>query len=418
MLHNQYDSGHLADEFSTSGRASFSLPIWLCALAWLAFHGEVAAQGADTFRGLHPYVGAGFVYDSNLLRQPDDQIDVLSNKKSDRYVTLEAGLDGKLNFSRQSILLDGRIFRNNYDHYGDLDHTGGHAGITWQWLWDPKWSGDIGYEYDRKIRDFSNQVVTIPRKDLRTENRGFVFVSRALGGGYSLNLGASLADVEYEESSRLDIERDTVRAGFVYETIRKNRIGLETEFLNGKFKNADNRDFDEMRADIILDWRLSERNRLDAKFGYAERDNDDSNRSDFDGFTGRFRLVRRGGLRNKLVATVWRDISTFGDEVANYAVVDGISIEPEWGIGRSSALRLFAGYEKRDYKGFRTLDEIPDLDLDSRDDDIYTGSIWYDWQVAEIVTLTFGYIGEIRDSNRDTAEYDFNHLEFKFRVGL
>ena len=33
-----------------------------------------------------------------------------------------------------------------------------------------------------------------------------------------------------------------------------------------------------------------------------------------------------------------------------------ISVEPEWGIGRSSALRIFASYEKRDYKGFRTLD--------------------------------------------------------------
>ena len=168
---------------------------------------------------------------------------------------------------------------------------------------------------------------------------------------------------------------------------------------------------------MILNRRLSAHNRLDAHIGYAERDNNDPNKTDFDGITGLIKLTRKGRDRDKLTASAWRDISTFGDEVANYAVVEGISIEPEWGVGRSSALRIFAGYENRDYKGFRNIG-APIPDLDPREDDIYTGSLWFDWRVVEIVTLSFGYTGEIRDSTRDTAEYDFNHIEVKVRVDL
>ena len=378
---------------------------------------EIMAQTADSPLLLEPYVEAGIAYDSNLLRQSDDQDIELADKKSDRIYTLQAGVDGKLDISRQEFVMDARIFRKVYDHYDDLDHTGGRGRVAWKWNWAPLWSGDIGYLYDRRLRDFSNQLVALPIRDLRTENRPFASVARSLGGGFTLKAGVRLADVEFEESEGLDIDRHSGKVGLVYETFRNNKIGLEVEFVDGDFKEGDDRDFDETRARATLQWRLSRWNRVDAEFGYAERDHKSSRRTDFDGFTGSLSLVRTSEFGNKLTATVWRDISTFGDEVANYAVVNGIRIEPEWRIGRSLVLRLSGAYEARDYKGFRDID-APVADLVSRDDDIYSAGIWFDWEATRIIMVSLGYTGEIRDSNRDLAEYEYNYVELRFRLGL
>lgn len=387
-------------------------------LGLLALTLDVQAQGTGTRgTGFFPYALAGLSYDSNLLRQSDDEILNLTDQKSDWYVTAEAGVNGKLDISRQRFLIDGRIFHNAYDHYDDLDHTGGHGRLLWRWAWEPYWSGDIGYIYDRRLRDLSNQVVAIPERELRTEHRGFVSISRALGAGLSVNAGYSLADIDYEENSLLELEREVATAGFEYATTLNNTIGIEAEFVDGSFKNDSNRDYEEFRGRVVLDWRLSGRNALDAYIGYTERDNDNPQRTDFDGITGRVGLVRKGAFdRDQLSATMWRDVSTFSDEVANYAVVYGASLEPQWGIGRASTIRLLAQYERRDYKGTKFgLD--PDLELGSRDDDIYTAGVYYDWRIAALVTLSFGYTGEIRDSDRDTAEYDYNLFEFRVRVG-
>lgn len=388
----------------------------LLALLSLAF--DVQAQGAAARgTGFFPYASAGISYDSNLLRQSDDEELVLTDQKSDWFVTAEAGVNGKLDVSRQRFLIDGRIFHKAYDHYDDLDHTGGHGRLAWKWAWEPYWSGDIGYIYDRRLRDFSNQVIGNPQRELRTEHRGFVSIARSLGAGISVNAGYSLADIDFEDNSLLDLEREVATAGFEYATTLNNTIGIEAEFVDGSFKRDSNRDYEEFRGRLVLDWRLSGRNSLDAYVGYTERDNDNPERTDFDGITGRVRLVRKGSFdRDQLSATLWRDVSTFSDEVANYAVVYGASLEPEWGIGRASAIRLLARYERRDYKGTKFgLD--PDLELGSRDDDIYTAGVYYDWRIAALVTLSFGYTGEIRDSDRDTAEYDYNLFEFRIRVG-
>lgn len=378
--------------------------------------GAWAQENASSARGFNPYAGAGIIYDSNLLRLSSDEKDRLDGDASDYYATVEAGVDAEFDFSRQEFVVDGRIFHNKYDHFDDLDHTGGHGLLAWRWQWRPLWSGDVGYVYDRRLRDFSNQIAVIPVKDMRTENRGFASVERSLGSGFELELGASVADVEFDETRSLDIDRETYKIGVVYETLRDTLIGVQTEYVDGDFKDGGARDYEEYAAHATLNWQVTKRSKLDAEAGFTKRDYSNSERPDFDGFTGQAKLVNRGAGKNKWTLSVWRKISSLGDEVANYAVIDGVSVEPEWRIGRSSALRLFAAYERRDFKGLRSIDAA-DIELDSRNDDIYTASVWYDFGIAEIVTLSLGYSAEKRDSNRDLAEYDFNRVEFRVRVG-
>ena len=412
-----YGIGHRPGAFRPAVRLRCMGLAWLLAIVWVAVPAGAKAQGkAPPARGFQPYAQAGIVYDSNLLRLSSDEKDRLDGDASDYYATVEAGVDGKLEVSRQKIVIDGRIFHNKYDHFDDLDYTGGHGRLAWEWQWNPRWSGDVGYVYDRRLRDFSNQIGAIPRKDLRTENRGFASLTRTLGSGFALELGASAADVQFDETSSLDIDRRTLSAGLFYETLRDTLIGIEAEYLDGDFKDGDARDYEESRAHATLDWQMTKRSRLDARAGFTKRDYSNSERPDFDGFTGEARLVNRGPGRSKWALSLWRKISSLGDEVANYAIIDGISIEPEWGLGRSSALRILLAYEKRDFKGLRSID-VADLELESRDDDIYTAGIWYDLGIAEFFTLSLGYTAEKRDSTRDTAEYDFNRLELRIRVG-
>jgi hypothetical protein len=108
---------------------------------------------------------------------------------------------------------------------------------------------------------------------------------------------------------------------------------------------------------------------------------------------------------------LYRDLSNLGDEVLDFAEITGLEVEPRWQVREGLDVRLMVGYEKRDFNPDPEA-ELIGLDPD-RDDDVFTGGAYLDWQFMRVFKLSVGADMEKRDSTRELQDFDFQRFEIK-----
>lgn len=389
----------------TSGRLRLLVCAWLAIATLLAVAHPRAEEWLDVVKGLHPYASIAATHDSNLLR-------LSRNAGSDTYSTLEAGFSTDFDVSRQRFLIDGRIYRNDYDRFSQFDYTGGHALALWKWIYGRPWKGELGFKYDRRLRDLANQL--IPAKDLIDRSRFFGEADRWLNERWLLGMRANWTNVSFSE--RADLDKRLLGGGIDLDYVSRagNSVGLESNYTDAHFSDASRRDYREWFLGPNVDWQITGKTRLSATAGYLQRDHDTTSERDFQGPVGRLTAVWEATGKTLVSASVWREISNLKDEVANYAIIDGISLEPTWALSAKTALRAAASYEQRDFEGSQ-----PDIEnIEERMDDIYSVELWLDWDFLRNGRLSLGYRAENRDSTRTLQEYDYRYVRAQLRLGL
>ncbi|MCG8425791.1 MAG: outer membrane beta-barrel protein [Chromatiales bacterium] len=359
----------------------------------------VAADWQGLAKALHPYAELGLEHDSNLLRDPIDE-------RSDTLRTLTLGFDGDFTISKQVLQIGGQVSRNDYDRFDTFNHTAGDAYLRWKWAVGRLWSGDIGYSFDRQLRAFANQ--DIPEKDPRERHRVRASINRWLTDRWRLGAKGRLADISFEESSSLDKQLVDADLSLDYVSRIGNTVGMEARWQDARFDNADNRDFEEYVIGPTLDWQVGGKLRLKANVGYLSREHDVETSRDFDGFVGNLKGTWQITGKTSLNFHLWRDLSSLNDDIADYAVIDGISLEPTWNITAKTTLRGVASYEERDFD-----ERVP-----SRLDDVTVVGVWLDWNPRDNISVSVGYSIDDRDSTLAVEEYESEILQARVRVGF
>ena len=350
---------------------------------------------------LNPYASVGYAYDSNLFRV-DDAVPT-ADGRSDQIATLSAGFDTEIDLGQQRYELGAMINHNFFNTYDYLDYTGGRATALLHWSTGDAATGSVGYQYKRTLRDFANQLAIQKTKDIRSEHKISASGDIDLPGQWRLGLRADIADVGYSNTKSLDVLRMTGGAGLNYVSRSGSLIGFDAEFIKGDFDNNPNSDFDEYNVGPTLQWHLTARTLIDAKLGYTSHNYTSPGKVDYDDVTGRVTLRMADDGRGKMIATLWRDISNLGDESADFAVVNGLKVEPSWKLPNGMDLRINASYEKRDFQ-----EELAGL---VRKDDVVTGGVFVDWGVTRNITLTFGVDAQQRSSTRELQDFDFARVQ-------
>jgi hypothetical protein len=363
----------------------------------------------ETVRGLKPYAAVSFTYDSNLLLKPSGL-----NDKSDRYLTLEAGFDTEFTVNRQRFLIDGRIFNNSYDRFSRFDHTGGDGRVVWNWVLGKLWDGNLGYTYDRRLRGFGEQ--DLPIKDLRDTNRLFGTANRWLTDRWKVGALADWTDVSFSENKLLDVTRYGLGANLTYFTEIDNSIGLVAAYTEAEYSNGDDRDYVDFSMGPAADWRVTTKTRLKANIAYKSRSYDFLSEKDFEGPVGRLTALWDLTGKTTISASVYHDISNLSDDIATYALIDGIIVEPTWDITGKTSLRALASFERRDFEGRQ--DDAELLGLEERIDEVTALGLWLDWNVRRNVLVSLGYGINDRSSDRALREYNSEYVEARFQIGL
>lgn len=379
------------------------------------FSGASHAE-ASLFQALNPYVELGIAHDTNVFRvdgpaQAGELID--GTQMSDSFWSLETGFDSQLDIQKQKFRLRGRIFHNDYDRYDDVDFTGGDARVAWEWEVGSLWNGELGYEYRRALRDFTNQVT--PRIDVSTSNLISALVARRLSTHLQLAASGKLVETEFSRENSLDLRRATTGLSLEYASRRDNTLSLDANYSTRDSQGDANLDYTEFVFGPTLDWSLSEGSRIRATVGYADRDQDNSALGDYSGLVGRITGEWSKSAANSVRMSLWHEVSNFGDEIATFALVTGVKIEPTFQIGSRGSVGFGLGYETRDFRGEP---DLPSQILPPRDDDVLTGTLRLEWRFTENSSLVCEYRTESRDSSRVARDYDYDLVQLNFRVGL
>ncbi len=377
----------------------------------------VAQQSQNTAQGFNPYVQAGYTYDTNLFRVTDSEEGVLllrTPELSDHFFTYEAGLDSRFQNGKQEFELSGRVYRNVYDLYTDNNFTGANALATWNWAGRDRWNGEFAYQFDRNLRDFSLQ--TVPRKDVRIRHRFQGEAARVVGQNTQLTFRAGFADIGSTGGDSLDQENVSGGVSFDYVTDIGNSVGIEADYVDGRFKSNSLRDYTQASLGPTITWNASPITTLTGRVAYTRRSHDNDPVEDFDGVTARVRLNWRPSPDTRVVASVFRILSNLGDQISTYAIVHGVSIEPTWQVGSRTALRFMLGYENREYQAEPGLVLPPTAT--ERTDKVSVGGVWLDWQTTDALSFTAGVSAGDRSSNRNLASYDYQTAEVHVRFGF
>lgn len=368
---------------------------------------EDVARVLDAFR---PYASVGISYDSNIYRL-DDDAPKIGDTLADEYVTLAVGFDARLERREQRFNINGELNHSLYNEHDELDHTGSRFNAIWHWYASEGTTGDLGFRHRRALRDFANQSTLERVDEIRMENA--LFANGAFPVARNLRAGAraEFADISYGETERLDLQRSTVGASFGYVSAAGNWAGLDGEYIFGRYDNNSRADFDEYTVGPKVEWNFPGRTSAVATIGYTARDYDEATRVDYDGVTGRVDFKVEDDGRNGMEASIYRKLSNLDDEVADYAIVTGIRIEPRFKLRESFMLRLVAGYEQRDFDRDPTL--APSVTNGDRTDDVFMAGAFVDWDVHRNVRLTFGADLQQRDSTRELQDYDFGRVQLK-----
>jgi hypothetical protein len=364
----------------------------------------------ETIRDLKPYAAISYTYDSNLLRNPPGLDD-----SSDRYTVLEAGVDTELKINRQRFLVDAKVLPTYYDRFSQFDYTGANARLDWKWIVGDLWEGDLGYSYTRALRGFANQL--LPIKDIQNRHRFFGGANRWLTNRWRAGVETDWTDVSFSENKLLD--RTTLGLGtkLEYVSAEDNAVGIQVAYANAQYSNVSNRDYEDLSAGPTLDWRPTTKTRIQANIGYESRTYDVLSDRDFSGMVGRVSALWKATGKTRVTFSAYRDLSNLADEVSNYAVIDGVKIEPTWDVTGKTTIRGVAGFERRDFKGADDL-VLTDLDLTDRQDDVTLFELWMDWNARRNILFSLGYGSESRDSTRAIWNYDAEFIQARFSIGL
>jgi len=384
-------------------------------LAGFLFSNASRAE-SDLFQALNPYVELGVGHDTNVFRvdnpaQAGELID--GTQLSDSFWSVETGFDSRLDYQKQKFEFRGRIFRNDYDRYDDVDFTGGDARVAWDWEVGNLWNGEIGYEYRRALRDFANQLT--PRIDVGTSNLISALVARRLNTHMHLAASGRLVETEFSRENALDLRRASTGLSLEYSSRRGNTLSLDASYSTRESKGGANLDYTEFVFGPAIDWSLGEGSRMRATLGYADRDQDNPVLGDYSGLVGRINGVWATSTASSVRMTLWHEISNFGDEIATFALVSGVRIEPTFQVGSRASVGFGLGYETRDFRGEP---DLPSQILPPRDDDVLTGTLRLEWRFTENSSLSCEYRTETRDSSRAGRDYDYDLVQLTFRVGL
>ena len=386
---------------SIAGIAALSLALLSCLCQPAAAASDDKSHGADSLGHLldvfNPYASLTLTNDSNIYRLDDQQPSI--GDRGDQFTTLAVGFDSNIKSGLQQYLLSGEYSPTRYNNHTDINYDGAKAAAIWHWTATDLLAGTAGYRYSQSLRNFANQLAPKRIIDLRTENHFFAGADYDLPENWKVGARGDFADVNFNHTSGLDIQRTSGGANLDYISRAGNTLGFDAQYTHGNYKNSPVEDFNEYTIGPTVEWKFTVRTQLKGNLGYTERSyTNNSRKPAYGNVTGRFTLTIADAGRGSLSAAMWRELSNLGDEIAEYTIINGLSLDPAWTLSNGLTARVHGSYEHRDFK------VVSGVEGD-RIDDVGNISGFLDWPIGRHFKLSGGVTVERRSSTRYLQSY-------------
>lgn len=340
---------------------------------WLA--GLVAgpaawAQSSFPISWLYPYADYSQGFDSNVFRIPDDRAGPTRPDLSDTYRTITTGLVVQRDIGRQVLSARLNVARNHFDRFTFLDNDSQDLQANWNWRLGSAWSGNLGTNSTKTLTPFTESHDR--ERNLRTQQHNSADITWEIFSNWDLQAKAKRShqsfDLESQQSSNRDLQE--YELGVNYWGIKPSRVGVLLHRTQAQFPNIARdlfgRDlpmgfynFDQIEAEMRIDWYLSRKTSLHFRGGRTERKHSvfsvpyDFDR-DFSGNNATLRAAWEVTSRVNLRGQVYREIGTVDNLINSFTLNRGRAVLWDW--TPSSKIRLDGNIriESRDYLGVVT----------------------------------------------------------------
>jgi exopolysaccharide biosynthesis operon protein EpsL len=391
---------------------------WLAGLAILLALPATAKEG-DTFR---PFVSYAHYYDSNLLRQADDEnaviiengLPVTTSQRSDTYGVTGVGIDVDWRPGRQRIEARASKTLVRYENFSNFDYDGSDYRGTWHWRLGNHVSGQLGASQVvsqtsfNDLNRFTGTFVAVNNQVTRDRQFGsaeweFHPRWRAGGGG---------AWASSENSTLLqrsdDSEEDNQYAYLTYLTPKGSRLRGEIRRIDVRFPNrqlvatslVDN-SYSQDELNFLGDWQVSGKLNGRLRLGWVERTHDNRTASDFSGIASRVTADYFPSGKTALSLALYREPAGVEDANSSYRLNTGISLNGAWQATDKITLRAAASYVDSDYEQLQTSSV-------KRNDDTADGSVSVSYSPLPLLTLDVGVQAGRRVSSISALDYTFH----------
>ncbi len=373
----------------------------------LAFCSIVFSQNATAQQNVTDvklFVGGKFVSDSNLFRV-EDEIQTPGGADgrglADVHLSVYGGIDSNWSVTpKGTIRFDAEIIESIYDEYPETDNTSGNVLARYDFRGRAtEFFG--GYARVEELVNFENQVT--PRIDFRIRQRVFAGIRQKLGLNWSVGVGAGFTDIDFDIAT--PVERNNADFDVTYESRRGSTFAFVADYQKRENAGANSLGFEEFMAGPEIDWEISAALELNVGLKYQERSPNDPTLVKFDGPTGDIELQWSASEAVSFSLAAFHRISSLGDQLSNFAVVDGQSLTGEWKSGPKLVFSLKVNHELRNFEEEPSLMPLPGQEI--REDDLTTVVAGIAWKPRR--TMTIDLAAEIGDRSSNRALQDFSY---------
>ncbi len=366
-------------------------------------------------------------WDDNIFRLTDEAPPVPvdaddEGSRDDLFAKIGAGVEGKVDFSRQSFRFDVSASHYAFDTYSLLDTWEYSGTADFFWVIGDRLKGAFGYTGSERLPDFGE--LQFASEDKVTSQYAHFGIDWRMLSRLELRLLAEGFEYSHADEAReeLDNRVQAGTAGLFYVAPTGFSIGVQYRAAEGEYPNrqlvgatfVDN-EYEEAEGSLVVQVPFATTGGFDLRVGHTERIHEDVEDRDFEGFTGRAQLRVAPSAKIFLDMAAYREIRAIEELAASYAVVSGGSFGPAWAITSKIVLQASYTYEQRDFEGdpgFVIVDAPPREDKSN----IARLSLGYrpNYHFEGVLAFEHGN----RTANVAFADYDYNLVTLTLKAAL
>jgi len=336
----------------------YLLSCFLLLLGGMPSKSYAVASPDDTIK---PYVAATLLYDSNFLRLSDSADPVALTGQSDKSEFVKqvtAGFDLDWTVSRQHFIVKANVNQNWFQNFTTLDYTGWDTLAQWNWQLGNNLDGEIGYSNAEALGSFGqlNGVLdNLINSQRYFANGGYLFHPNG-----KIKLGVFRTERDFDGTSRQfsNNAENNAQADLQYLSPTGSTLGLQVIATDGEYPERDilpgstqDNAYTRMHYALTWDWHSNSKTRIDGLVGYVQQDYENFGFRNFDDIIAQLTLNWQASEKTVLDLSARRLVSQADNLFSSFVLTQGIWFNFSWQATPKIALKLPISYQEQDYLG-------------------------------------------------------------------
>jgi len=291
-----------------------------------------------------PYAAAGYEYESNPFYEWNGA-PVGGGSESDTLLKLRAGMDARLDWSRQSLAVTAEVRHIVYHEFSYLTHTEELLDGGFRWAFTSLVDGTGEYRHEHRMVPFDQLPAGTRELFLETEDSLSASLNVLTRGGWRLETRGKVRNLA---SPRPDLPDLSLRETSIHQALRRIlgglSVGLDAEELWGSYSGAGepNTNYNQTTLLLAAERKVKGLSTFESSVGYTNR-NQSQGGGDVSAVTGSLGYEREltgktsAGLLftrgvNSYVTSASSEIDTELSLHANWQATSKIQVTPAFSL--------------------------------------------------------------------------------------